>query len=155
MLRTPILIGLLAGVVSLVAVACGGDGEPSPTPQRPSPSPPPPAPTTTVATVVPTTETPCPADGTAIGVNLEDLGGSGDYRFAPSNLTFKTGEAGCFTLTAETEFHTFTVDDLGIDVSIDGGATETLVFTFDQPGTYQLICIPHEALGMVGTITVQ
>ena len=46
-----------------------------------------------------------------------------------------------------------TSDD--IDVVVDSGATETVTFTFDQAGTFQLICIPHERLGMVGTITVR
>ena len=28
-------------------------------------------------------------------------------------------------------------------------------FTFDKPGEYELVCIPHESLGMTGTITVE
>jgi plastocyanin len=47
------------------------------------------------------------------------------------------------------------VDDLGIDESVDSGATVELSFTFDTAGTFELICVPHQALGMVGTITVQ
>ena len=75
--------------------------------------------------------------------------------FGPSDFTFDVGETVTFALCAESEFHTFTVDDLGIDVSVDVGSLESLSFTFDQLGTFQLICIPHEALGMTGTITVQ
>lgn len=60
-----------------------------------------------------------------------------------------------FDLSAETDFHTFTIDDLGIDVEVDGGTTQTLTFTFDKTATFDLICIPHQALEMVGTITVQ
>jgi plastocyanin len=75
--------------------------------------------------------------------------------FSPSEFTFSAGEEVTFVLTSESEFHTFTVDDLGIDVEIDGGETEQLTFTFDQPGEYTLICIPHELQGMTGTITVQ
>ena len=74
--------------------------------------------------------------------------------FGPSEFTFNVGETVAFTLCAETEFHTFTVEDLGIDVSVDGGSSETLSFTFDSPGAFRLICVPHEALGMTGTITV-
>lgn len=90
-----------------------------------------------------------------IEVNLEDLGGSGSYMFDPSQFTFDVGDRVTFTLWGETEFHTFTVGDLDIDVDVDEGTTETFSFTFDQPGTFQLICIPHEALGMTGTITVK
>ncbi len=60
-----------------------------------------------------------------------------------------------FALIAETEFHTFTVDDLGIDMELDSGETKTLTYTFDKAGVYKLICIPNEALGMVGEIVVQ
>ena len=75
--------------------------------------------------------------------------------FDPSQFTFDVGDRVTFTLWGETEFHTFTVGDLDIDVDVDEGTTETFSFTFDQPGTFQLICIPHEALGMTGTITVK
>lgn len=94
-------------------------------------------------------------DATRITVTNQDPAGSGSYKFDPSELTFSVGEKVEFTITAESEFHTFTVDDLGIDVAIDGGDTETLTFTFDKPGEYELICIPHEVLGMIGTITVE
>ena len=43
----------------------------------------------------------------------------------------------------------------GIDVEVEAEATESITFTFDKPGTYDLICIPHESLGMVATIVVQ
>ena len=113
------------------------------------------APPPSEATPTPTaTRTPeCVDDD--IRVSLQDPGGSGKYVFGPSDLTFPAGETVTICIKAETEFHTFTVDDLGIDVSVGGGTTETLTFTFDQPGTFELICIPHEALGMKGTITVR
>lgn len=61
-----------------------------------------------------------------------------------------------FTIAAENRvFHTFTAVELGIDVAIDGGDTGTLIFTFDRPGEYKLICIPHQDRGMVGTIIIE
>ena len=71
------------------------------------------------------------------------------------DLSFNAGETVNFSFESESQLPTFTVDDLDIDVSVDGGETVGFSFTFDKPGTYDLICIPHEALGMVGTITVQ
>ncbi|MDP6063489.1 MAG: cupredoxin domain-containing protein [SAR202 cluster bacterium] len=94
-------------------------------------------------------------DATRITVTNQDPGGSGDYKFDPNEFTFSVGEKVDFKILAESEFHTFTVDDLGIDVAIDAGDTETLTFTFDKAGEYELICIPHEALGMKGKITVE
>jgi plastocyanin len=58
-------------------------------------------------------------------------------------------------MTAETEFHTFTVDDLDIDEAVSSGDTVEFTVTFDKAGEFHLFCIPHEALGMEGTIKVQ
>ena len=93
--------------------------------------------------------------GRVVEVLNRDLGGSGTYEFDPSDLTFRVGETVTLSIAAESEFHTFTVDGLGIDVSVDGGEIEEITYTFDRAGTFQLICIPHESLGMVGTITVE
>ena len=93
--------------------------------------------------------------GTPTSVRLEDERESGAYRFDPGNLSFKVGETVNFTLTAETELHTFTVCELKVDESVDAGQTVTFSITFDRPGTFGLICIPHESQGMVATIVVQ
>ena len=84
-----------------------------------------------------------------------DQGGSGEYRFDPAQLRFEVGQEVTFSLKGETEFHTFTVDELGIDVSMDVGETVEYTYTFDQAGTFRLYCIPHEALGMTGEIVVE
>jgi plastocyanin len=34
------------------------------------------------------------------------------------------------------------------------GGDETFSRTFDEPGTYRYVCIPHEGAGMVGTVVV-
>jgi plastocyanin len=97
-------------------------------------------------------------------VALQDVGGSGAFAFSPVALTFNAGEAANFTLRAETEFHTFTVDDVNLavdnklctlDVGVGIGETEIFSFTFNKPGTYQLYCVPHLSQGMVGTIIVE
>lgn len=93
-------------------------------------------------------------DGTSRTVVLQDPAGSGEYLFDPMELSFKKGECVNFTFTSENEFHTFTVEALDLWVSVDGGASENVAFTFDVAGEYELVCVPHELLGMVGTITV-
>ena len=96
----------------------------------------------------------CP---TALKVEVlnRDVGGSGVYAFDPKEFTFSVGDSVEFTVTAETEFHTFTVDELGIDEVVLGGETITFTYTFDEAGEFKLFCIPHQSLGMVGTITVR
>ncbi len=131
---------ILAALGVLMLVACA-DEEPAP---EPSP------------TIAPTaTLTPTPTPPSAVVVALNDSGGRGPFAFEPAEFTFDTGELVSLTLISESQFHTFTVDELGVDVSVKGGETVRVSFTFEEPGTYELICIPHQALGMKGTVTVQ
>ncbi len=124
----------------LIVAACGGGGETT---------------TTTEPADTPVADTPAASGATQVTVINQDPGDSGEYKFSPTEFNFSVGETVQFTIEAETEFHTFTVDELSIDVSLSGGESESLVFTFDKAGEYKLYCIPHEALGMVTTITVE
>ena len=145
---------LLITSLVLAAAACGSDSEATSGASPPStvaPAAAPPA----LPTSPPAAPALAPSGGTTFSVSLQDPGGSGSYIFDPSDLTFSVGDTVTFVLTAENEFHTFTVDDLGIDESVDARTTIEVTFTFDTAGTFEIICVPHQALGMVGTITVQ
>ena len=139
------VVGVFAVLLAAASAACGSNGGEQ---------------EATVAPTVTAIETPAAApepsipDGAVMVIN-RDQSGSGEYRFDPSELTFKVGEEVTFALVAQTEFHTFTVDELGINVSIDPGTTELFTFEFAKAGTYNLICIPHEFLGMTGQIVVE
>ena len=142
-LRVLTFQAILAVVAALALTACGGSEDLGTTPAPASPPPP---------------SAPAPAAGdagTPVAVELLDPAGSGVNAFKPDEFTFSVGQKVTFTFTAETEAHSFTIDDLGIDEDIDAGKTKTFTFTFDKAGTFDLICIPHETLGMVGKITVQ
>ena len=155
---------VLVTAVSLIVAACGSDDEPPIAKLPISPPPPDSAPASVVETVAkllgveadssngctPTSG----SGGDEFTVNLQDPGGGSSYQFDPSEMTFNVGDTVTFVLTADTEFHTFTVDGLCIDEAVDVDAPVTLALTFDKPGTFPLICIPHELNGMVGTITV-
>ena len=146
MLRPLLLLAAVTvAILTLSVVACGAD-PPSATPiptHTPTPTP-----TPTVATPLP-----CPEGGTRL--TNEDPGGSGKYRFNPSELTFKVGQTVTLCLKAESEFHTVTVDELEIDEALDARETRNFTYTFDRAGEFRLYCIPHEALGMIGKIVVQ
>ena len=143
-------------VLSASLAACGGSAEEEPAAQ---PEPPAPASQAPASQEAPPSPAPAPEatdDGSRlVKVVNQDAAGSGKYQFVPSKLQFKLNEAVTFEMLAETEFHTFTVDELGIDESADGGKTVRFTYTFDKPGTFELICIVHEAFGMVGEIVVE
>ena len=158
---------LLATVAILstfaVVIACGentppkGSHEPVkpaavPAAQQPSAAPPSAAPVTSSSTSSASSASSVAAD-LELAVTLKDE--NGDYAYDPEEITIGTGQTVKFALTSQGEFHTFTVDDLDIDMEVEAGDTESLTFTFDEPGTYDLICIPHESLGMVGKMIVQ
>ena len=156
-----VLLTTLVAALSIVA-ACGGDVppkgnhdavKPAPIPASQQPSSAPPVAAPEAAPAVADSAASSAAAGREVIVELKDEGG--DYAFAPAELAFSVGETVTFKMTSQNEFHSFTVDDLGIDMEVEAGETGTLNFTFDKAGTYEVICIPHESLGMVGTITVQ
>ena len=138
-----VLVALLG--LAFAAIACGGGGDAEPTAR----------PKTTAArpTAAPSEAAPS-KDSNVVKVENQDTGGTGEYKFVPKDFTFKVGDTITFEMSGETEFHTFTVDDLGIDEVVDGGETVTFDVTFDKPGEFELICITHQAFGMTGTITV-
>jgi plastocyanin len=142
-----LLTAALLGVTVLALAACTGNGQTitsTPTPTvTPTPTP----------TVTPTpTPTPCPTNVDVVG---RDLSSSGLYTFDPEDITVCAGDTVTFKITSETEFHTFTVEALDIEVDVWAGETVELTFTFDKAGTYELICRPHQSVGMTGTITVR
>ena len=146
MFRTLIPISL-AVLTSLALAACGGDAEVNSAPTPP--------PSSAIVSSAVSSEVGGQPEGTRLEIALEDPGGSGTYKIDPSEFVFSVGQTVTFSLTSETEFHNFVVDDLGIDESVDAGETVEFTFAFDRPGTFSLICVPHEFLGMVGTVTVQ
>tara|TARA_B100001123_G_scaffold440603_1_gene579998 strand:- start:13284 stop:13727 length:444 start_codon:yes stop_codon:yes gene_type:complete len=145
----------LIAVVAVMAFACGSETETASSVEQPASPPVPARPDTPVPVQSSENVSETGNGGTPVAVALQDVGGSGEYVYAPNEFAFSVGETVTFTFTSETEFHTFTVDDLEIDVSVDAESSEKFTFTFDKPGTYDIICIPHETQGMLGTITVQ
>ncbi len=89
--------------------------------------------------------------------------GVGDIVLVSENMAFSETELrvdpGEVVVTMENEdlfWHTFTVEELGVDLRVPVGAE--LGVSFDAPpGEYQFVCaIPgHVEAGMVGTLTVE
>jgi plastocyanin len=79
-----------------------------------------------------------------------------DYSFNPSCVRVPAGSTVTWTNVGMAS-HTVTSDS-GAPVAFDSGALGdggTFSFTFTSPGTVNYYCIPHQSLGMVGTVFVQ
>ncbi len=143
------LIVLAAGALaSMALVACSSGGNsPDPTATtRPAAA----APTATAAAATGAVQ------GTEVKVTMGDPGGATKkYVYVPAKFEFTVGQTATLVLHSEAEYHTFTADTLGIDIEVDAGKTVNKVFTFDKAGTYKVVCIPHESLGMTAEIVVK
>jgi plastocyanin len=102
------------------------------------------------------------------GAQLPGVGSStptrpGDLRISTRNAEFSTGRlatrpgpTGIVVTNHDLFWHTFTIEELGIDVRVPVGATRRVAADL-EPGTYTFACaIPgHKAMGMKGTLTVR
>ncbi|PWV36652.1 MAG: hypothetical protein DJ555_06140 [Desulfurococcaceae archaeon] len=78
-----------------------------------------------------------------------------DYYFEPRTITISLNETIRFVLRNEGRVsHTFTIDELGINVGLAPGETKTVEITFNKTGSYTFYCIPHKAIDMVGNLTI-
>lgn len=78
-----------------------------------------------------------------------------DY-FNPKDITIPNGKTTKLLLTNEgkTE-HTFTVEELRIDVEVQPGQEKIITVKPEKSGTYELICRYHYQEGMVGKVIVK
>jgi len=128
MLRSFVLLAVLALAAALGAAACGGSDEEKTTTQG-----------TTQAT-------------TSGAVSLEQ----DDFYFQPTKLTAEAGKPLQVALKNEGKAsHTFTVDSLKIDEVLKPDETKTVTITPTAGGDLPFYCRFHKASnGMQGTITV-
>ena len=78
------------------------------------------------------------------------------FLFTPDILQARAGEQVSIDITA-TGQHTFTIDELEVNVVLPHGETTRVEFTPDESGTYEFYCaIPgHRQAGQIGTLTVE
>ncbi|MBI2172218.1 MAG: cupredoxin domain-containing protein [Chloroflexi bacterium] len=135
-----LFVGALLLTLSLGLVACGGGSASKPTA------------TPTKAAATPTKAATTPSGGgEVVQVTLTD---APKYTFVPDKLSFQSGKTYTLQFNAPKEFHTFTVGALGIDIFINPNEAVKADITPGKAGTFKLICIPHEGLGMIGEVTV-
>jgi nitrosocyanin len=82
-----------------------------------------------------------------------------EYSFVPSSLNLKKGETVKVTFKNVGALpHDLVVDELGLKTKVvKGGDTDTVTFTADKTGTFEMYCSVgnHRAQGMKGPVQVQ
>ena len=133
---------LVVGLLFLIA--CGGGDEG----QQPAP---PAAPSVSTTAPTPAATTPTETSAKLVEVDLSV------FKFTPKSITLKVGEPVQFKVTSKDTIHSFTVKELGIDVSLMPGENKLSdVFTPQQTGMFQITCRIHSAsaYGMEGVLVV-
>ena len=77
-----------------------------------------------------------------------------DNFFDPANITVEPGTTVTWVQSGNNPHTTTSYDGLWDSGLLPGGSGQTFSFTFDEPGTFDYFCIPHESLGMIGSVTV-
>ena len=78
------------------------------------------------------------------------------FSFTPNTIQAKVGEPVRIDITSVAQ-HTFTIDELGVNVITPHGQITEVEFTPDKKGTFQFYCSVsgHREAGQIGTITVE
>lgn len=132
---------------------------------------------TTPATTTPTTSTGTLAPITGTTHEVKMIGDTKGYRFEPANVTVKQGDGIKFVNVIGGP-HNVAFDAATIPADAKGqldanfgadrqselsskltaptpGGSITISFANIKPGSYPYYCLPHRAMNMTGTITVQ
>lgn len=95
-------------------------------------------------------ESPEEVEGRTIVVELHD-----NY-FEPKEIRIAKGEKTKIWLKNKgVNDHTFTVEELGVDVELKPGVEKMVTVEPQKAGTFKVICRFHEKEGMTGTLSVQ
>jgi plastocyanin len=88
------------------------------------------------------------AQGQEVTVGMED------NFFDKADITVEPGTTVTWVQRGQYGHTTTSYDGLWDSGLIEGGTEGTYSYTFEEPGTYEYFCKPHEEVGMVGTVTV-
>lgn len=88
------------------------------------------------------------AQGEEVTVKMED------NFFSPANITVEPGTTVTWVQEGNNPHTTTSYDGLWDSGMIQPGSGGSFSFTFDEPGTFDYYCIPHESMGMIGSVTV-
>jgi plastocyanin len=142
---------LTIAAIALVATACGGTKTGSPATSSSS-SPAAGLPVALSGAVTDTATKDVRAQGTTVsGLAIRQRNDGGRYSFDPTFVHATPGAKVTVTVTnAGSVPHTFTIDALGIDDTLQPGDSKTVTFTLPSSGATRFYCRFHSGFGMQG-----
>jgi plastocyanin len=85
---------------------------------------------------------------------IDERNDNGFY-FDPTILTGSAGQSLTIDIKNEgTAPHNFSIDSLGVNVTLQPGTSQSVKVTFPPSGTTEFFCSFHRSLGMVGGLQV-
>ena len=88
------------------------------------------------------------SQGQEVTVRMED------NFFDQANISVEPGTTVTWVQSGNNPHTTTSYDGLWNSGMIEGGSGGTFSYTFEEPGRYDYFCIPHESMGMIGSVTV-
>lgn len=77
-----------------------------------------------------------------------------DIEFSTETIESSSGEVSVFVDNKDTTLHTFTIDDLNVDLDVPAGKAARVTFEVPDAGTFVFYCVPHEG-DMEGVLRVE
>ncbi|HXG41863.1 MAG TPA: cupredoxin domain-containing protein [Dehalococcoidia bacterium] len=76
-----------------------------------------------------------------------------DFSFSPSRISAQAGQPLTVTVRNDGQApHTFTIQDLNVDITVQPGQSMTVTFT-PRAASYTFVCRFHAGAGMTGTLS--
>ena len=66
-----------------------------------------------------------------------------EFEFSDDSVEASSGEVAVFVENADATLHTFTIDELDVNLAVPAGKSARVTFEA-EPGTYTFYCVPHE-----------
>ena len=83
-----------------------------------------------------------------------DVGAGNGLEFDPVNITVDVGTTVVWEWTGQGGAHDVVAENGAFESELVDEAGHTFEHTFDDPGTYEYVCTPHQTSGMVGSVEV-
>lgn len=83
-----------------------------------------------------------------------DVGAGNGLEYDPAHITVDVGTTVVWEWTGQGGGHDVAAENGEFESDLVDEAGHTFEHTFDDPGTYEYVCTPHQTSGMVGSVEV-